>query len=73
MTFEIDEEKLKSVDSKKSFISSKEFNFAGLFSSIFGGFLKIIITLLTISVVGGIIIFVGGAILGILLFGWRQL
>jgi len=73
MAFEIDEEKLKSVDTKKSFITKKEFDFAGFFLGIFAGFSKIIITFFTVLVVGGLIIFIGGAILGILLFGWRQL
>ena len=69
MTFEIDEEKLKSVENKQGF-------FARLIESIDNFFVnlgKIIKAILILILILSVLIFIGGAILGILLFGWRQL
>ena len=74
MAFEIDEEKLKSVEIKKSsdfYYTISEI--AEFFISVFLGLLKVIPKIIVSLIILGVVIFVGGAILGILLFGWRQL
>jgi hypothetical protein len=71
MTFEIDEEKLKLEHQKHERVETKlsgekVFDF---FETVW----QIVLWILGSAVVIAGIIFVGGAILGIMLFGWRQL
>ena len=69
MTYEIDEEKLQSVNKKDNVVIT----FVKKIDNFLDDVGKVLKTILIIVLVLSVIVFIGGSLLGILLFGWRQL
>lgn len=73
MTFEIDEDKIKTIQKPDSKIKESLAKFDDSISSLLSKIYDSLKFLLVLGMVLAVIIFVGGSIIGILKFGWNQL